>query len=69
MTVVQQLQVNYDVIATCQSNLQVVTMLRKISELPWLPMLLLLDARRGYTHVLHIMTVSVAQQVRIVVPT
>ena len=26
-------------------------MLRKILELPWLPMLMLLDAERGYTHV------------------
>jgi len=35
---------NYDVDATCQSNLQILTMLRKIVGLRWVSILMLLDA-------------------------
>ena len=47
MIVGEQLHENYDVDATCQSSLQVVTMLRKNLGLPRLSILMLLDAERA----------------------
>lgn len=60
---------NYDVDATCQSNLQILTMLRKIVGLRWVFILMLLDAEGAINVCTTPRTVSIAQQVRFLVLT